>query len=48
MEPRELGTLDCSRLQEWLSHTSGFQYGEDETGQLLLVMEKDREASELS
>ena len=43
MEPRELGDLDCTRLQDWLSSVSGSRFVEEEPRQLLLAMEPSAE-----
>lgn len=39
MEPRELGDLDCTALQNWLAEREDVGILEEESGQLLLTME---------
>ena len=41
MEPRELGNLRCPALSDWLRKCDGSIYREEDTGQLLLVMEPE-------
>ncbi|MBQ7721489.1 MAG: Eco57I restriction-modification methylase domain-containing protein [Kiritimatiellae bacterium] len=41
MEPRELGDLLCQKLADWLSERIGFQYRQEDSGQLLFAMEPE-------
>lgn len=43
MEPRELGSLSCQALADWLSEHVGDSYQEEDSGQLLFAMEPTTE-----